>query len=664
MTDAYVNQIEFQNEGGTVQSTHDIQDIDHADLARIDGAYEGMTVGNAEQLVSTVGITDEVPYNFRTSGGTADIGDREEDKIVGGTVSWNQLIQNGNFADTSYWMANSSAYGVFTVNDNIAEFTVGASSVGNSSAYFRNGSPTAKISIGHVYLGIVSVKPSTELDFRYMYNGAASGTKSTTCPAGAWTTVANIIKCIASTNGAIFYYNTRNNVHENDIILWKNAMSIDLTAMFGSTIADYIYSLEQANAGAGVAWFRKLFPKPYYAYNPGELLSVNTSAHNTVGFNQFDADSVLVPLGFTKEADGSYYLPTASSVPLNSVLWENKSGYEGRLHIRFDCKYNSTTSRGSRFRINYTDGTYYTPLPDITTSFATMNATSALGKVVKNIVYDYGSGGIATWLKNICINLSWDGERDGEYEPYVKHTYPLDSSLTLRGIPKLDSANNLYYDGDVYASDGTVTRKYGRVSVDGVNVKATGFSSSSGVYYGTIPLEIAGVNTDQSAGAQANIVSDNYIGKRSATPGCCYITNTGNTLVIVLLDQTITSSVAANVYLSSHPAEFVYELATPTTEEAEPYASPQIVSDWGTEEYVDYAEAQGTRDVAIPVGHNTWYANNLRAKLEMSPDSPSGGDGDYIVRQTNGINEYVPLGSTSTITDILARLTALENANT
>lgn len=39
--------------------------------------------------------------------------------------------------------------------------------------------------------------------------------------------------------------------------------------------------------------------------------------------------------------------------------------------------------------------------------------------------------------------------------------YPLDDNLELRGIPKLDSNNELYYDGDTYASDGTVTRKYG-----------------------------------------------------------------------------------------------------------------------------------------------------------------------------------------------------------
>lgn len=31
----------------------------------------------------------------------------------------------------------------------------------------------------------------------------------------------------------------------------------------------------------------------------------------------------------------------------------------------------------------------------------------------------------------------------------------------LRGIPKLDANNALVYDGDTYASDGTVTRRYG-----------------------------------------------------------------------------------------------------------------------------------------------------------------------------------------------------------
>jgi len=37
--------------------------------------------------------------------------------------------------------------------------------------------------------------------------------------------------------------------------------------------------------------------------------------------------------------------------------------------------------------------------------------------------------------------------------------YPLDD-IELRGILKLDGSNNLYYDGDTYESNGSVTRKY------------------------------------------------------------------------------------------------------------------------------------------------------------------------------------------------------------
>ena len=43
----------------------------------------------------------------------------------------------------------------------------------------------------------------------------------------------------------------------------------DLTQMFGSTIADYICNLETQTAGAGVAFFKALYPNNYYPYNAG-----------------------------------------------------------------------------------------------------------------------------------------------------------------------------------------------------------------------------------------------------------------------------------------------------------------------------------------------------------------------------------------------------------
>ena len=63
------------------------------------------------------------------------------------------------------------------------------------------------------------------------------------------------------------------------------------------------------------------------------------------------------------------------------------------------------------------------------------------------------------YLSTFCINLS-DPTRNGEYEPYTKHTYPLDSSLTLRGVPKL-ADGKLSFDGDIYPPSGEVQRRYG-----------------------------------------------------------------------------------------------------------------------------------------------------------------------------------------------------------
>ena len=103
----------------------------------------------------------------------------------------------------------------------------------------------------------------------------------------------------------------------------------DLTQMFGSTIADYIYALEQGTAGAGVAFFKNLFLKDYYPYDAGSIVSVK---------------------------------PTASTM---------KNADESSVS-----------------------------------------------------------------------------------------SYPL-SGIELRGLPKLDANNNLYYDGDEFAPSGTVTRKYG-----------------------------------------------------------------------------------------------------------------------------------------------------------------------------------------------------------
>lgn len=99
----------------------------------------------------------------------------------------------------------------------------------------------------------------------------------------------------------------------------NNSMMIDLTQMFGSTIADYIYSLEKTTAGAGVAWFKKLFPADYYPYSEPTIISSQTDRADVA-----TADGTIsqqITTGFpTLNSAGSVY----DYIDLN----------EGKLHQR------------------------------------------------------------------------------------------------------------------------------------------------------------------------------------------------------------------------------------------------------------------------------------------------------------------------------------------
>lgn len=142
-------------------------------------------------------------------------------------------------------------------------------------------------------------------------------------------------------------------------------MIFDLTRMFGATVADYIYSLEQAASGSGVAWFRKLFPEDYYEYNAGELLSVEgVSAHitrnaggDTIGNYSLDPGLTLrgIPkLGSNNKLcwDGDRYLPNGTVerkygvVDLGTLTWETTT-----LTSQF-------RSRGISTLVNKSQGNY------------------------------------------------------------------------------------------------------------------------------------------------------------------------------------------------------------------------------------------------------------------------------------------------------------------
>lgn len=569
--------------------------------AYIDGSYEGMTVGNAEQLVSSVGIEDSTPYNFRTSGGSVDIGDREElNAVVGATVVWNQLFKSDTTITFAGLTTTTPKTGTWRFNGTLSAAASG--DVGN---------PT--LLANHVYM---------------MDNGRTD-TKIVLSNTQTWTIEkSKYVFKVGAANKSVNIYMSAGTYTDDDF----TPQVFDLTQKLGSTIADYIYALEQSNAGAGVAWFRKYFSKPLYAYNPGELLSVRTNLHRMVGFNAFDKSKAVADQRWESNST-----PTASGYTRSDYI---RVVGGATYYFKDVCGYNNWTA------VYWFDSNKNYISSDYKTGASPQSFTAT---APDNAVY-CGINIPSAYVDSCCVNLHWDGERDGEYAPYEAHEYALDD-ITLRGTLKLDASNNLYADGDRYLPDGTVERRYGVVDLGTLTWRGSdgGFST---VADASLNLKVDVKNAvcgkyrfngnanGTSATAILNALADKEMASYSSEPQA-------NRFVVK--DSAYTDAAAFKTAMSG--VYLVYELATPTTENASPYQQTQIVDDFGTEEFVDAAVEAGERDVAIMVGNETVYKPNLRAKLEMAPDSPDG-DGDYIVRQTNGQNSYIPLVEVKELPDM------------
>lgn len=502
---------------------------------------------------------DTAPYTFRAMPTQSNDYNRESlNQIVGGTVAWNQLYNpsgSQGVSDGGLTLTRDTENATWTLNGTTTskgnKFGLGVKNTQNHIYFLADNTNQSSVNI-HL---------SSQSFGQDRGNGA-------------------IIKNTSAYTTWYYVFNVQVDVGTEISNLVLRPMVIDLTAMFGSTIADYIYSLEQVTAGAGVAWFKKLFPKDYYEYNAGELLSVEgLESHDTVGFNQWDEEwevgGINSNTGEPLEANDRIRSKNYSSCFPNTNYYCRIGSSGVSLYAWFyDADKNFISGAGVGNRI--------TTFPNNARYFK---------------LSTYG-GNYSTYKNDICINLSWSGYRNGEYEEYTKHSYLLDNSITLRGIPKLDASNNLYYDGDTYESDGTVTRKWGFYTIQTSDITL----DDGGGYTNVVCAKIQNLpgmlktNAKQAIHSKYGVAQvvwpfDNTsnIGKFANNPA------TQAYWFIFPVDTTIEQMKSALAGTT-----IVYELATPTTETADPYTNPQIVDPDGTEEYVT--------SNYVPVGHDSTYS--------------------------------------------------------
>ena len=507
-------------------------------------------------------VIEKEPYNFRKVAGTASrIGNHLFDKLVGGTVAWNQTMKDPTMQTQAVGRS-----GTLTVSGGIATLT--ADGEGNCYlAMYADYAPA-----NHVVFMAIDIKydvanTNNYPDCRLMTSWQGGNTNVPTPTKGQWGKCATIVKPTAGGAAYAAYCFGTDSTIANEKAQFKNPLYVDLTQLFGSTIADYIYSLEQATAGSGVNFFRKLFSKDYYAYNAGELISVKTTAHKIVGKN-------LLPNLQGARTATSIYIGQTDGTTYPIFL---KGGVD--YHLSFGATGTNVVA-------------YYKTATGSATNISSLGNFS-----VSEDMY------VQMWLYSESLtSVEWFqlefGSQKTAYEPYTEHNYALDD-VELRGLFKLDSNNKLYSDGDTYESSGDVTRKFNIINLGSINWTKTDYAEFRSNYASNnIPLP-KNRNADVKANALCSKVYDVLTAGQTYRGNNRGIATADNYLSIG--DSTYETAEALKTALDE--VYFIYEVETLTTETADPFTNPQEVDANGTEEYVD------NRSVAIPVGHETYYAD-------------------------------------------------------
>lgn len=262
-------------------SENDYTDEEKSKVGEIDNKLDKTeTAVNSNGLVIATPVNDTAPYIYRQTP-VKESFKALMHKIVGASVVWNQIVKNGNFANTSNWDKNGAAE--ISVSNNVLTLSC-ASGNPNNRLY----QPISTIT-GHKYILNVNLKASENISVGIQIKDTSS--QVTDAPFSVTTTWSNF-KQVLSVNGNNYYLviGKRTSSANAFTIDFKNIYCVDLTAMFGTTIADYVYTLETSEAGSGIAWLQSygFFTEDYYAYKQNKLESVCVSAHKT-----YDGETLL-----------------------------------------------------------------------------------------------------------------------------------------------------------------------------------------------------------------------------------------------------------------------------------------------------------------------------------------------------------------------------------
>jgi len=210
--------------------------------------------------------TDTEPYLMRRTAHVGVVGKCALNKLVGGSLGWNQMIPHTASTGTS-------AGFTFTNNGDGSWTITGTGTNNNAFLNLDYVSGQNCFIANHVYLIVPNQSGATTLS---SVGVRVYGLKETTSPYETY--VPYIVKCVASptsTGYTRLQVSNGNGINIGTVKLTPQVF--DLTQMFGSTVADYIVGLGQTD---GLAWLSRYIDLgTYHAYDAGSIQSVQATAH-------------------------------------------------------------------------------------------------------------------------------------------------------------------------------------------------------------------------------------------------------------------------------------------------------------------------------------------------------------------------------------------------
>ena len=490
------------------KTIHD--ELDNLDERKADknGDYPLMSVGSAKNLSADNSIHSELTFDKVPTGAATGLAQLQ--KLLGKSLVWNQLF-NGTL--------NGNATNITALGQNRFSATlIGGTSYYQQAFYFN-----VSILAGHKYYAKLLLNGAQQ-KFRY-YNG------STVVQAD----VTNAI--FSATNVGTRVTFGENVVEDTNVVVVVHFF--DLTLMFGA-----------GNEPTTVEEFEALFPLPYYAYNAGEIISNKTEQVKAVGFNQWDEEwesgsidnSTGAKISSTTIIRSKNYIPVFAQTIY--YLWYTANGSNADIKVF-----------------------YYDANKNFISSPAFMQAGTTFTPPAECAFILFKRANTTTYNHDICINLS-DASRNGQYEPYEKHTLTLGlNSFDVKdGEGNVTTVQGLKSAGSVKDEIDLVRQKYinrvGTVVLTGNNSENYNLQSINANNIANFEY----LTTDRKSGSSAGAICDKL---NQQTTGISETTTegfllSGETKIYLRLASSKASTVEAlRTWLAANNIVFNLELATP-----------------------------------------------------------------------------------------------------